>query len=156
MQEALGYLEGTVQGKYLELLPSRWAALLPRMAKRTQRLQTLAHIAAQFTLERELEEDFELATQLLVMEHELYREGVSIFHAAFTTADDPVRRTWELLARDVLAELTSKEMMLAHWKAAVSTIPSDTLRVYSYALLVHARVSKARVQNLAELIAAGA
>ncbi|KPI90348.1 hypothetical protein ABL78_0575 [Leptomonas seymouri] len=153
MQEALNYIERAVQGQYLELLPSRWAALLPRMAKRTQRLQRSTDITELSTLEKEVGEEFTLASQLLETEHELYREGISIFHDASGAEGDAVRRSWNLLAQDMLVELAAKEMMLAHWKDAVSTIPSDTLRVYSHALLVHARVSTARVQHLADLVA---
>lgn len=156
MEKPLAYLQDALQGQYLQLLPSRWAALLPRMAKRTQRLQALTDVAALSTLTRELEEDFQLATQLLVMEHELYHEGVITFCAASASHAEPVQRTWGLLAQDLLTELTAKEMMLAHWKAASSTIPSDTLRVYSHALLVHTRVSNERVQHLAELVSAAA
>jgi hypothetical protein len=157
MEKANAYLQSSLQKQYLELLPSRWAALLPRLAKRTQRLQTLNDITVLGTVEKELEEDFQLATQLLVMEHELYQEGVSVFSTLCgdsASAEDPVKRTWDLLAQDVLAELTVKEMMLAHWRAAALTLPSDTLRVYSHAMLVHSRVSKARVQHLADLVAA--
>lgn len=154
MEKALTYLEKSLLGDYLELLPSRWAALLPRLAKRTHRLQTLSDITAASTLQKELDEDFQLATQLLVMEHALYQEGVALFHPTAEASEDPITRTWDLLAQDVLVELTAKEMMLAHWKTALTTIPSDTLRVYSHAMLVHARVSEASVRRLAELIAA--
>lgn len=153
MEKVLTYLERDLRGQYLELLPSRWAALLPRMARRTHRLQTAADLTAQATVVQELEEDFALASQLLDAEHALYRSGTALVSQS---GSDAVRRAWELLAQDVLVELTTKEMMLAHWRSAAQTIAADTLRVYSHALLVHARVSDARAQHLAELVASAA
>ncbi|CAC9517327.1 conserved hypothetical protein [Leishmania infantum JPCM5] len=151
MEKVLAYLEGTLLDQYLELLPSRWSALLPRLAKRTQRLQTLTDLTTVNELESAVEEDFELATKLLHAEHRIYQEGVTLFDG-LSQASDLVRHTWRLLANDLLAELAAKELMLAHWKAAVTTITADTLRVYSHALLVHARVTTARVHHLMALL----
>ncbi|KAG5471562.1 hypothetical protein LSCM4_03109 [Leishmania orientalis] len=153
MEKVLAYLQDTLLGQYLELVPSRWSALLPRLAKRTQRLQALADVTSISEVEKAVEDDFHLATQLLHAEHGIYHEGVALFDALSHTSD-VMRHTWRLLAHDVLAELAAKEMILAHWKAAVATIAADTLRVYSHALLIHSRVTKARVHHLAELIRA--
>ncbi|KAG5497493.1 hypothetical protein JKF63_03757 [Porcisia hertigi] len=151
MDKILAYLEDTLLGQYLELLPSRWAALLPRLAKRTQRLQASTDLTTIGEVESAVEDDFQLATQLLHAEHGVYQEGILLF-SELLKASDRVCQTWRLLANDVLAELATKEMMLAHWKAAMAMIPADTLRVYSHALLSHPRVTTARVNHLVELI----
>lgn len=151
MEKVLAYLEGTLLDQYLEVLPSRWSALLPRLAKGTQRLHALTDLTTVDELESAVADDFQLAAKLLHAEHRIYQEGIALFDG-LSQASDLVRHTWRLLANDVLAELATKEVMLAHWKAAVATITADTLRVYTHALLVHARVTKSRVQHLIALL----
>ncbi|CAG9579167.1 conserved hypothetical protein [Leishmania major strain Friedlin] len=151
MDKVLAYLQGALLDQYLELLPSRWSALLPRLAKLTQRLHAVTDLTTVDELDSAVEDGFRLATTLLRAEHGIYQEGVTLFDG-LSQASDLVRHTWRLLANDVLAELAAKELMLAHWKAAVATITADTLRVYSHALLVHARVTTARVHHLMALL----
>ncbi|CAM42449.1 conserved hypothetical protein [Leishmania braziliensis MHOM/BR/75/M2904] len=150
METVLAFLEDTLLAQYVELLPSRWSALLPRLAKRTQQLQTLTDVTAVGGLVSALEDDFQHAAQLLHAEHGMYQEGVSLFDG-LRQASELVQHTWRLLANDMLAELATKELILAHWKAAMTTISADTLRVYGHALLVHTRVTKPRVNHLIEL-----
>ncbi|KAG5471248.1 hypothetical protein LSCM1_01321 [Leishmania martiniquensis] len=153
MEKALAYLQDLLLVQYLELLPSRWSALLPRLAKQTQRLQAFTDVTTAGEAQSAVEDDLHLTTQLLHAEHNIYQEGVMLFEA-LSHAADSVRHTWRLLAHDILAELAAKEMMLAHWKAAAATITSDTLRVYCHALLTNSRVTEARVHHLTDLIQA--
>ncbi|GET91006.1 hypothetical protein, conserved [Leishmania tarentolae] len=151
MDKVLAYVEGTLLDEYLELLASRWSALLPRLTKRTQRLQALPELTTANELQSAVEDDFQLASKLLHAEHGIYQEGVALLDG-LSQSSPLLRHTWRLLAKDFLAELAAKEMMLAHWKSSVATITSDTLRVYNHALLAHARVTKARVHHLIALI----
>ncbi|KAK7197806.1 hypothetical protein NESM_000733700 [Novymonas esmeraldas] len=155
MEEALAYLEEDLLGQYLELLPSRWAALLPRLVKRTQRLQlsSAADVAATRELERAIDDDLQLVAQLLQAEHKVYEGGVWLMKRL---GDDvaAAQHAWRLLASDLLTELAMKEAVVAHWKTALHTIAADTLRVYTHALLVHSRVTKARVHHVMELMRA--
>lgn len=150
MEAVSAYVEGALVAQYLDLLPSRWAALLPRMAKTTQRLQTSSDITAATELTRNLEDEFHLASALLRAEHDIYEKGILLLSAC-SDGCVALQQAGRVLFNDVLADLTAKEMMLAHWQVSAATISADTLRIYCHALLVHSRVTKPRAQQLAEL-----
>lgn len=140
-----------VKEDYLTLLTSRWAALLPRLAKQTQRMQQANDLSDnKKATAMELQESFALAEQLLEQEHQLYRVGRSLVEEE---AVDGARLSHlERFTNGFLTEMTMKEVMIADWRATVETIPSDTLRVYAHAMLSHPHVSPADVDHLLVLM----
>lgn len=150
------YLEESVANQLLEMLPSRWSALIRRIGKKTQKLQREEHSmqlpsSSASPALRDLEDDFSLADQLLTSEHDIYRDGMSLWHAAQsqqTDGDFPFARSLEIFLRGMLSDLCVKETVLADWRATATSISADTLRVYAHALIAPKEVRKLDAERL--------
>lgn len=147
------YLANDLSTQYLSMLPSRWAALLPRIARGTRQLQE-GTATYDSVVGQELQKDFALADQLLHQEHEVYRRGIELAAAkgVGSTTDSSARAHLSLLLRGVLVELAKKEAMMAHWRSAAAVISADTLRVYSHAMLAPSQVTQSDVERLQILL----
>lgn len=99
----------------------------------------------------EVLDDLQLANELLRSEHQLYERGVLLLSAA-SHSISPALQSFQLLLKDILVELSTKEAILAHWKSSSATIAADTLRVYCHAVIAHPRVNKGKVEWLVDML----
>lgn len=141
------YLHGQVKERYLTLLASRWAALLPRLAKQTQRLQ------ADYQPATIVEDDFGLAEQLLEMEHEVYRAGTALLEDGAATLPPAFATHFGQMLHTLLTGITVKETMVAHWRSSCEDIPADTLRVYCHYIISSPMVPATAVDRLLAFVA---
>lgn len=151
----LEFLEEEVADQYLGVLSSRWAALVPRMGTRTQKLRSeeLGCFTAVSAVAKELDEDFRLADQLLNCEHAIYMEGVEQLRAATAATEDArFPPAWaqhvSLFLQTFLTGLCMKEALLADWRAHPASVSPDTLRVYAHALIAPTTVCASEVERL--------
>ncbi|KAH8617627.1 hypothetical protein ERJ75_000361200 [Trypanosoma vivax] len=142
------YLRERVGQHYLDVLPSRWRALLHRLAQKTQGLQR-HDILQDTSLQTDLRADFELANALLEEEHRLYQEGASLFlcNISSSSLSDCGATAPVSLLQGMLSCIAVKELAMSHWQAAVTSIPPDTMRVYCHVCVAHPFVQLSDVER---------
>ncbi|KEG13511.1 hypothetical protein DQ04_00961040 [Trypanosoma grayi] len=135
------YLQERVQRHYLEVLPSRWRAVLSRLAMNTQAWQRRDATPGGSAL-ADIHADFDLVSTLLEEEHNVYREGMDHLGCELTDGEAGGSQTSALrrLLHGMLACIALKEVTIAHWKNSLLSIPPDTLRVYCHACIAHPHV----------------
>lgn len=142
----LSFVEDAVSREYLEVLPSRWSALLPRVARQTQMLQKDPLGASS---DKELDEGFALLSQLLDREHAIYRDGILKMKGEDNEA---IRHHTSMLLQGMLSDIAVKEVLLSDWRESVDTIAPDKLRVYCHAMIAPKALGQSDVQRLVFLL----
>ncbi|KAF8285100.1 hypothetical protein TcG_08985 [Trypanosoma cruzi] len=148
------YLHERVRQHYLEVLPSRWRAVLFRLAKNTQ-LRQKNDVIAETHLLSEIQADFDLIHALLDEEHRVYREGVACLCSQALNGKSETER-WTAsrhLLQGMLSCIAMKEILIAHWKNDLVDISPNTLRVYCHACISHPHVSETDIERLLALYA---
>ncbi|RNF18388.1 uncharacterized protein Tco025E_04505 [Trypanosoma conorhini] len=146
------YLQDRVQRHYLEVLPSRWRAVLSRLAKNTQ-LRQKADVVVDNNLLSDIQADFDLIHALLAEEHRIYREGVTCLCSPASSGEAETRRlaAAQQLMQGMLSCIAMKELLIAHWKGALLDTSPSTLRVYCHACISNPHVSATNVERLLAL-----
>ncbi|EPY31850.1 hypothetical protein STCU_03175 [Strigomonas culicis] len=139
MEDYEDFIEQRLKGDFLQVLRSRWAALLPSLVKVTQQLQLDTLEGSTDTIE----EKFALAHTILDDEYTIYTTGITL---ALSKGDDCPPH-FELLLRSLLTNLSMKESVLADWRAHLSSVSPDTLRVYSHSLLASSEGVRSQVER---------
>ncbi|ESL12209.1 hypothetical protein TRSC58_00027 [Trypanosoma rangeli SC58] len=149
------YLHDRVQRQYLEVLPSRWRAVLSRLAKNTQ-LQQKLDGAIDSNLLSNIQADFDLIHALLEEEHSIYREGMTCLCSLSSNRKAETGRlaAARQLMQGMLACIAMKELLIAHWKGAPLEAFPNTLRVYCHACISNPHVSATNVERLLALYTA--
>lgn len=127
MEEYETFIEKSLKGELLQVLASRWAALIPALARATQKVQ-------RDDLDDGLDvvdEKFLLAHTILSDEYAIHAAGIRI---ALTKEND-FSSHFKLLLQAILSSLSVKECVLADWRTHVLSISPDTLRVYCHSIL---------------------
>ncbi|ORC84742.1 uncharacterized protein TM35_000411120 [Trypanosoma theileri] len=152
------YLQQRVQQYYLDVLPSRWRALLSRLARNTQKWQQDEQdVNPNRNLLIDIYADFDLSSALLDEEHQVYREGVSLLHSSPSSFENDQSNEAKSAVKRLLQALLScialKETIITHWKSSFANIPPDTLRVYCHACIAHPHLSTSEVERVSALYA---
>lgn len=135
--EVIAFLKSDIEGTYLEVLPSRWSHVLPRLCRATQQCMT-ASPAEQSSMQTRWNTELSLVNELLEQEHTVIRTGAALLLRLkkeksgagldFRTSE------FKLLLNSLLTHVTLKESIYHAWRSQLS-LPSGTMRVYSHALI---------------------
>ncbi|KAH9600910.1 hypothetical protein LSM04_002598 [Trypanosoma melophagium] len=152
------YLQQRVQEYYLDVLPSRWRALLSRLAHHTQRWQQEEQdVNPNRNLLADIYADFDLSSALLDEEHQVYREGISLLRSSLSSFQNDQLCEATVAAKHLLQGILScialKETIITHWKNTFVNIPPDTLRVYCHVCIAHPHISTNEVRRVCALYA---
>lgn len=135
MSNISSFLEDDVMTFYKDVLPSRWSNLLPRLCQKTQRLVRSLHLKYEES-EREWETDMNLLDSLLNDEYDVLQRGIVLLDELNECSDQ--KRSAEVFHQflsSLLSQFALKECIAADWKKKKGKLPSDTMRVYSHAII---------------------
>ncbi|CAD2214050.1 hypothetical protein AGDE_04908 [Angomonas deanei] len=128
--------------QFVEVLPSRWSALLRTMSQYTQQYQKSLATPAELQL---LEDKFTLCEALLADEHTIIRKGGQLFEEC---SCEKLRT----LLRQMTTATACKESMIADWKSTASSITGDVLRVYCHSIMVVNATARAQGEELLTMV----
>lgn len=167
---ALEFLDRSLLAVLLGTNGSRWKALISRLAGNTQKAQKLETSCGMDKLLLAVDDDFQLAHQLLQTEHAMFREGFTLCSDVNATSDhhllggtsgspsDPVWRNEmrDMLQSCLLVDLAMKESMLSHWKEEWLDISPDTLRVYCHSFIARPTLPEDVVRRTMSIVSPAA